>query len=213
MRKTIEFIYNEYRADGKPVEIDASNVLKYFPAAKITSRQLPIAFDKHPRQLWRQHDYADFKTICESRAEVAVAYDADMVMVSDKVKALTLLVRRFGFCVAASGRYTVAEDTRIGADSDGKLDETAGTGFAICPAVMAVDPNNQRVRQVMEVAASIMLENPMRGPLALWRAIWQTGIYPYMLPQQWCVCGDHLGIGDEIILHAGDRKVRDYYGV
>jgi len=47
----------------------------------------------------------------------------------------------------------------------------------------------------------------------MWRAVYQTEVAPYILPPQWCVCAENVGIGNEIILHIGHDKVREFYGV
>ena len=57
-----------------------------------------------------------------------------------------------------------------------------------------------------------MLANPMRGPLAWWQAMWDTGLTPLILPPQWCVCEKHIGIGGEIMLHHGHAAVKRHYG-
>lgn len=33
--------------------------------------------------------------------------------------------------------------------------------------------------------------NVCRGTLAMWKASWQTGFTPILLPEQWCVCGSN----------------------
>ena len=56
-----------------------------------------------------------------------------------------------------------------------------------------------------------------RGPLSLWRATWNTGIYPYTLPREWCVTGSNLGDSKvkgrtvPIVLHAGHAAVETHY--
>jgi hypothetical protein len=58
-----------------------------------------------------------------------------------------------------------------------------------------------------------MRQRPIRGPTAMWRAIWRSNKNPYMLPPQWCVCQENCGVGNEIMLHVGHEKVKQYYGV
>ena len=43
------------------------------------------------------------------------------------------------------------------------------------------------------------------------KAVWKTGIYPYILPQQRCVCDGNEGIGEEVILHVGHKNIAEYY--
>jgi hypothetical protein len=56
-----------------------------------------------------------------------------------------------------------------------------------------------------------MKKDPSRASLALWKAAWETGIYPYILPKQWCVCIGDQGIGNEVILQIGHKEVAYYY--
>ena len=121
------------------------------------------------------------------------------------------MVNKFGLCLPANSRHLVRVDTLVGADSDKALDETNGNAFAFNAAIMALDRTNRDAVACMERYCQIMDHNPVRGPLALWRAVWDTGFYPCPLPQQWCVCELDVGIGNEIILHVGHQKVREYY--
>lgn len=210
----IEFIFSEFYSKRA---IPRENVLKYFSQARITEyneTNRGVIFDrKNPRALYHMGDYCDWAEIKRSKADIAVVMDADLMIVDERVRTIIPLVKKFGFCVAASGRFTVGNDIRIGVDSDGKFDETFGMGYAMCNAFIAIDPKDRMVQRLFETAAEMMVKQQTRGPLVLWRAIWETGIYPYILPQQWCVCADMVGIGDEIILHTSDRKVREFYGL
>jgi hypothetical protein len=58
-----------------------------------------------------------------------------------------------------------------------------------------------------------MEKNPVRGPVNMWRAVYQAGFFPCLLPSQWCVCAEDVGIEEPVILHIGHEKVRDYYGI
>jgi len=210
---TIEFILSEINSTNV---INKKNILRYFSDAQIsvyTEKDLPDVFDKHPRWGYRMHDFYQPHKLLESKADLAIAIDADMLMVSDRVKAIVPLARAFGFCVPASSRRLVEKDTRIGADSDKKLDDSLGAGYTMCPAFMAFWTADPQARKMLLAVRGLMFENPLRLPLVLWRAAYMTGVAPYILPQNWCVCEDDLGIGDEIILHTGHKKVRDFYHV
>ena len=58
-----------------------------------------------------------------------------------------------------------------------------------------------------------MKSAPSRASLVMWKAAWETGIYPYILPKQWCVCDGNEGIGEEVILHVGHERVKKYYNL
>jgi hypothetical protein len=209
----IEFIFCEFYS---PFKVNRQNILRFFPEAAITEyseHNTDIIFPEHDtRRLWKMGDYADWTNILKSNADVAISMDADLLIVSEKARAILPLVQKFGFCVAASGRYTVEVDTRIGTGSDGKLDDSLGQGYAVCNGFFACNPKLERVKRFFECAARLKLEQQARGPLTFWRAMWETGIYPYILPQQWCVCADKVGIGGEIILHTKDKEIKDFYG-
>ena len=170
------------------------------------------AFDtNHHRYGWRQHDLQQMIGLLESKADIAIAIDADMKMINPKIRTIIPLVKKFGFCIVASSRYVISHDTEIGADSDKQLDETQGTGYTMCTAFIAIDTANEKVRECITEAIRMIKETPMRLPLILWRAIYKTGVHPYILPQNWCVCEEDLGIGNEIILHIGHQKVKEFY--
>ena len=71
----------------------------------------------------------------------------------------------------------------------------------------------------MEEYVNEMQIHPVRGPLAMWRASWKSGVNPYMLPLQWCVCPPHHGeanlllneTGNEIMIHVGHDIVKNFY--
>jgi hypothetical protein len=86
-------------------------------------------------------------------------------------------------------------------------------GYAVNMTPIVFDTKNERARRVLTAYCESMLQNPVRGPLAMWRAIYQTGVAPCLLPPQWCVCAENVGIGNEVILHIGHSKVREFYGI
>ena len=61
----------------------------------------------------------------------------------------------------------------------------------------------------------LFLKNPCRGPNVASNSIWETGIYPYLLPFNWCICNDHINHkytkNNEIILHVGQTNVFNYW--
>ena len=204
----IEIILAEF---GKQPNTD--NIKKYFPNATISVyTDLPnIVKEDHPRYGWIMNDYWKVKKILQSKAQIAIAMDGDLFIVNKDVEKIIPLVKKFGICLLANPRKLVRVDTLIGAGSDKQLDETNGTGYALNGAVVAVDITNVRVRRLLEKFCEIMEKTPLRAPLVWWRAIWETGINPYILPPNWCVCEEDVGIDNEIILHIGHEKVKEYY--
>lgn len=210
---SVEFIFAEF--GERSLTPNIGMIEKYFPSAAVTvfndKNTVPQFETKHHRYGWRMNDYYKVKGMLESKADIAIALDADMDIVSSEVKTIIPLVNKFGLCLPANSRHLVRVDTLIGADSDKVLDETNGNGFAFNAAIMALDRINRDAVACMERYCQIMNHNPVRGPLALWRAVWDTGFYPCLLPQQWCVCELDVGIGNEIILHVGHKKVKEFY--
>jgi DNA-binding transcriptional LysR family regulator len=192
---------------------DLEHFASFFPGAAIsykTEKDLPPIFsgDGYGNHM---HDYYQLRHLLESQSDVAIAFDADLRIVSPDVKALPLFAERFGMALPANPRMLVRVDTLIGAYSDRELDETNGTGYAVNNGVLAFSTRHTAARRTLEAAAGIIRRSAIRAPLALWRACWQTGFSPYLLPPQWCVCQEHVGIGNEIILHVGHEKVARYY--
>ena len=195
---------------------DTSNVRRYFPEADIQiygKNDCEDIFEPGPRWGYRMNDYWKVRKCLDSDADVAIALDSDMRIVSDDVKVLPQLAAAFGVCLPANPRKLVRIDTKIGADSDGQLDESHGTGFAYNCGVIAINCTKLHAMgyECARVFCEIMEEKPVRGPLAWWRAAWDTGFAPFLLPPQWCVCAEDVGIGNEIILHEGHDAVRRYY--
>lgn len=212
--KTIDFVFAEFNSK---FPVPYANVRFFFPEASfIEMNQTGVKgpFDpNHPRYGWRMNDYWQMRGLLESPADIAIALDADMQIVSHDVRTIIPLVKKFGLCLTVNPRNLVRVDTLVGADSDQKLDETNGTGYALNSALIAFDTSNARARELLKEAASQMEINPVRAPLAYWRAIYKTGFFPCLLPPQWCVCGGDEGIGNEIILHIGHESIRNHYGV
>lgn len=208
---SIAFVFAE---PGRPEDARVvANVKHYFPEAIIRWEQhLESVFDEsHPRWGWRMNDYHKARLLLDTDADVVVAMDADMWIVSEKVKSLYHLAERFGLCLPANPRKLVSVDTEIGADSDKAIDYSEGTGYAMNCSPIAYHRGNQRKDWIIRTYLDLMRSNPVRGPLAWWRAAWVCGETPYLLPPQWCVCGEDVGIGNEIILHVGHEAVRRHY--
>jgi hypothetical protein len=209
---SIEVIFAEFNGKFQP---NIGNIRAYFPDSTINLVESPPnspKFDKSsPYWGYYMNDYWKVKKLLNSNADIAIAFDADMKIVSENVKAIIPLVKKFGLCLPASSRGLVKIDTEIGSHSDGVLDETLGMGQVMNMTPIAFHTENSVMRNLLEEYCAIMVRNPVRGPLNMWRAVYKTGIIPYLLPHQWCVCAEDVGIGSEIILHVGHKKVRDYY--
>lgn len=210
----LEIIFSEFYSKNT---VDVGHFQEYFPEADIkvyTESNTDLLFrNEHPRCNYHMHDYFQVRAMLDSKADIVLAFDADMRIVSDHVRSILRLAKRFGLCVPSNSRFLVRTDTLIGADSDKMLDETNGNGYALNSAIYAFETRNMAARNCLEEFCEIMLQAPVRAPLALWRAIYRTGYFPCLLPPQWCVCEADLGIGEEIVLHVGHEKVRKFYGL
>ncbi len=183
-----------------------SNNIKYV-------KKDPIYNSKHPRFGWRCNDYYKVLALLESDGDIAISLDSDMFVLSKEALSILSLTKKFGVCLPANPRLLVSIDGNIGADGNitRQYDNSNGNGFANNMSPISFDTSNSRSRTLLREYCNQMENNPVRGPLAMWRAQWETGINPYLLPYQWCVCKSHCGIGDEIMLHVGHKEVAEYY--
>jgi hypothetical protein len=212
--KKIEILFAEFGGEFKP---DIDNVKKYFPEAEVNvygSSQCRDFFEQNtPYWGHYMNDYWKVAKLLESDADIAISLDADVKIVDERVFVLPMLAEKFGLCLPANPRKLVKIDTEIGSHSDKRLDETLGLGYAFNMTPIALDTHNSDAREILQDFCDIMIKNPVRGPLAMWRAVWKNGLFPCLLPPQWCVCAEDKGIGEEIILHKGHKVVREHYGI
>lgn len=173
----------------------------------------PIFNPYHKRFGWRCNDYYKVLALTESDADIAISLDSDMFVMSEQAKTIVPLTKKFGVCLPANPRLLVKKDGDIGTDGQaGKnYDPSNGNGFANNMSPISFDTSNSRARLLLEEYCNQMEKDPVRGPLAMWRAQWNTGVNPYLLPYQWCVCSAHCGIGEEIMLHVGHPEVAKHY--
>lgn len=174
-------------------------------------------FDKaHPRYGWRAQDWAKgFILSNTAQDEVRIALDGDMWPVDGRAKALVELASKFGLCLPANDRQVVCQDTGIGFDvADRTLDATHGTGYAYNCGIMAAagDMGNDKRALLQEFMCEIE-RTPVRGPVAWWRAVYTTGVYPYLLPPQWCITSELIGIRAPLVLHIGHKDVKAHYSI
>ena len=183
----------------------------------------------HPRYGWRMNDYWKVRKMLDSGADVAMCFDGDMRIVNrEAARTLPLLAERFGICLPINPRYLVRVDGAVGADTnwrpdaaDHRHDLTGGTGTSVNCSPIAIrlapwhvddSPNGGGMaQQLAEVYCQEMLDDPVRGPIAWWRAMWRTGISPLILGPQWCTCERNIGCGNEIVIHEGHAAVKRHY--
>ena len=173
----------------------------------------PIYDPRHPRFGWRCNDYYKVLALLESDADIAISLDSDMFVLNSQALTLLDITKKFGVCLPANPRSLVKIDGNIGIDGNrsGHYDSSKGNGFANNMSPIGFDTSSPRARILLEEYCRQMKNDPVRGPLAMWRAQWESGVNPYLLPYQWCVCKSHCGIGNEIILHVGHKEIAEYY--
>ena len=221
----LEIILAQFGERCSVVNPSFSSFRNYFPNAKFTlycDRKISISGietkvvksicdEKHPRYGNRNNDYFKIFGLLKSEHEMSIAIDNDMCIVSNNILKIVDLTKKFGLCIPCNPRYLVHKDTMIGEDSDRIIDDSGGTGFALNMSPISFYKSNEQGRKILDEYCNNMLQKNMRGPLVMWRSIWKIGFNPYLLPPQWCVCLEHCGVGDEIILHLGHEKVKKFY--
>jgi hypothetical protein len=217
-----------------------SQIKKYFPEAKIVcytddssisndydvevrlvdSNDTP--FDRNYREgsgklKWGYHccDYYQVQGLLDSKADIAISIDSDLMFVSDEVKTLLPIIKKFGICCPQNERQLVKIDGLYSRGNDGDYhigeDESGGNILTYDLWWIGFGTKDERGRKWLKEFQKLMETNPKRGPLQLSRASWNTGIYPYSTPIQWSVGSGHIGCGNEIILHVGHTNVQDHY--
>lgn len=169
---------------------------------------------QHSRYGWRAHDFYQAFGLLNAQADVAIAMDSDMQIVSDKFKTITKFADCFGIAIPMNPRLLVGIDGGIGVDSTYKYetDPFAGTGFAYNLTPIAFSTRHAQARQLLEKYCALILHQPGRGAVHLFSAAHELGFCPYMLPPQWCVCSSrdfdsrHLW-NNAVVLHVGHVDV------
>ena len=217
-----------------------SQIKEYFPEAKVVcysdddsigegydieirvvdSDNTP--FDKSYREgsgklKWGYHccDYYQAQGLLDSKADVAISMDSDLMFVSDEVRTLLPIINKFGICCPQNERQLVRVDGIYTRGNDGDYhvgeDKTNGNLLTYDLWWIGLRTDDERGRKWLKEFQRLMETNPKRGPLQLSRAAWNTGVYPYAAPKQFGVGSGHVGCGNEIILHVGHDNVQDYY--
>ena len=168
---------------------------------------------EHPRYYWHCNDYYKVLALKECCSPIALSLDADMRIVSSEFQQIVDYAKLFGICLPANPRFQVKVDGIIGADADytKQEDPSEGNGLAVNMSPIAVATQDPRAQRVLNAYLEEMETRPVRGPLAMWRAIWKSGENPCYLPYQWCVCLENIACGEEHCLHEGHKKVKEYY--
>jgi hypothetical protein len=167
-----------------------------------------------PRYGWRAHDYYQAIGMLKSTADIAIAMDSDMLVVSEGFSAIAIFAKRFGLTLPINPRLLMKIDGGIGMDSsyDISADETLGLGMTYNLTPVAFSTKHPIARQLLEHYCALLKETPGRGAVHLVQATHELGYQPFILPPQWCVCSPrdfdskHLWC-EAIVLHVGHADV------
>lgn len=192
---------------------DDTRAMSLDPSIKIFKSQ--SLYVGHPREGWRNNDYYKVWGLLNAGSEIAVSMDGDMKVLSEDAKTILDMTRKFGMCIPINPRYLLKVDGVIGADGGYRLDEdaTKGNGTAVNMTPISYCSASEPAKKMLSFYCKEMIEHPARGPLVMWRAMWNTGFFPCVLSPQWCVCPQHNGCKNEVMLHIGHDLVKQYYGV
>lgn len=236
---SIEFLFCEFgenrvNAGGSEfnlknrLEPSLSTIRHYFPNAKFTVYSdfdleiegvhlkkvtSPVPEKEHPRYLYRTADYFKFKSLAESQADFRCVVDSDMFVVSPDIYSLIYLTKTFGFCAPYTPRNLLKRDMENSLDAGKITDESNGFGHSYNQSPMTLWKDSEKGKAFFEKCCEIMIKEPSRASFVMWKAAADTQSSPYLLPAEFCVCGDDVGIGNEVMLHVGHTQVADYYNV
>jgi hypothetical protein len=181
----------------------------------VSIRKVSPPFDRdQPRYGWRSHDYYQALGMLESSADIAIAMDADMRIVSENFRTIVQFAEIFGFAAPINPRLLLKIDGGFGADSTyvPASDRTMGLGMTYNLTPMAFSTAHRNARLLLERYCEKMMQNPGRGAVHLADASYQIGYQFCVLPPQWCVCSprdlDSRHMWQEAIaLHVGHKDV------
>jgi hypothetical protein len=237
---TVELIMSEFGSmrsnaggnnlsDYERLEPTLSSFLKIFPEAsvKLYSDSVLLVHERvevitvdppfEPRAKrygWRAHDYYQARGLLKSNADIAVAMDADMLIVSDEFRLILSFAERFGLALPLNPRLLARIDGEVGQDSTylREFDETKGLGVAFNLTPVAFSTHHSVARALLERYCELLKLAPGRGAVHMSKACFEHRFQPCVLPPQWCVCSaqdfdsKHLW-SNAIALHVGHKDV------
>ena len=233
---SIEFFFSEFgenRVNGggsvfnevSRLEPTLSTLKHYFPNAKYTvytnfdleidgvqsiKVYSPIPNKNHPRYFHHSTNYFKFKALLDSDADFKCSIDSDMFVVSEGIYNLVYLTEIFGFCAPYNPRNLLKKDMRMSKDAKEIVDLSGGNGHSYNQSPMTLWKNHSNGRLFYEKCCEIMIKEPSRASLVMWKAAKESGYSPYLLPKEFCVCNSDVGCEDEIMLHIGHSKVAEH---
>ena len=238
---SIEFIFSEFNENrvnaggadlSQHLRLDPSlsTLKQYFPQAKYTvysdfdlkidgvdlkKVENPVLQDKKDlkRHFYHLADYYKFRGMLDSEADIAISLDSDMFVLNENIYSLIYLTEKFGFCVPNSSAQSMNFEIETSLDTIPVTDESRGFGSTSNITPMTLSKKSEAGRLFYENCCDIFEKEPSRASIVMWKAAWKTGVYPYFLPKEFCVCRGNEGLGNEVILHIGHPSVAEFYNV
>ena len=238
---SIEFIFSEFNEErvnaggadlSHQLRLDPSlsTLKQYFPNAKYTvysdfdleidgvdlkKIETPVLQDRKSlkRHFYHLADYYKFKGMLDSDADISISIDSDMYVLNEHIYTLIYLTEKFGFCVPNSSAQSMNFEVETSLDTIPITDESKGFGTTSNITPMTLSKNSESGKLFFEKCCEIMGNDPSRASIVMWKAAWETGVHPYFLPKEFCVCRGSEGLGNEIILHVGHPSVAAFYNV
>lgn len=189
-------VYTDFDIDvvGKDIE-----VIKVDPPFDISRR----------RYGWEANDYYKVLGLLKTTTDISIAIDSDIVPISKDVLWLPKIIERFGCVAPLNPRMIVRIDNHIG--GGGKQALECDVGLVTNSVPLGLYRGNLNACKFIWKAKEIMQETKGRLPVVLWKAAWDRGYRPCVLPPQWCVCQEHTNLKHKIILHIGHPKINEIY--
>jgi hypothetical protein len=173
----------------------------------------PIFKKERKRWGWECNDFYKvlglYDITSSTKEAVAIAIDSDLVPVSEEVKLLPSIIEKFELTAPLNPRYITRLDNHIGGGGKAQLDFDLGIVTNSVP-LGALGYCMKNIK-FFYTCLNIIRQCPTRLPVVMAKAAWDTGIYPYVLPPQWCVCSEHAALPYKIILHVGHNNIYDLY--
>ncbi len=151
----------------------------------------------------------------ESKSDVCIYTDSDMVICNNNVYQGVSLAKLYGMCIPANPRTVLKNDLEMGVDAPKKgtshyeIAKNHDHMFSFNAAPIFYSTNNKKARDMLVKYLDIFNTAPVRGPSGFNVASLLTGYFPCLLPYQWCVSRDNLD--NEVILHVGKQQVIKKY--
>jgi len=203
-----------------PIEVFADNVMD-LPVRDVNLTIVKPLWVNRSRWPWQNSNYWRIKAMFElqDKYDSFLYLDDDMQIVNPDFVQGFDLAEKFGMCVVISARSFVGVDAAVGANSAGPIERlTRATNYLTSPIFACMkNPNTQTLLSAY-LDWTKLQSAPERGPLILWKAVEKTGICPFVLPLEWCVCEPdaHRRYSQEmliepIMLHIGHPAVLNWF--